>query len=370
MTAHPLVGTRHAAFQRRLSAYVEQRIATRATAWEQDARCPRSAVLRFGRSGFLSLDPWRNALVAEQLPKGDSLGFALAVFVQANLAAPLLRRLSTVQQRRQWLTPLLEGRLLAAVAVSEPAAGSDVAAVSTSAERIPDGFVLNGHKTYITVGSVADLLIVAARTEKDRRPRDLSLFLVPSRSRGVIVEPLRMLGLNTSGPASIRLSNVHVAKDALLGNEGEAFGWILEGLSRERLFGGLAVVAWAEHALGRARAWARHRRAFNAPLSTFQAVRHRFAELAASLEAARQLNYATFRRWVDGRSVGRETAIVKLFSYEVAADAIDACVQIHGGAGYVDSHWASRYYRDARALSIAAGTPEVMKDLIAAHLKW
>jgi alkylation response protein AidB-like acyl-CoA dehydrogenase len=370
MTGHPLVGARHASFHRRLRAYVERRVCPRAAAWEGEGRCPRSALLAFGRAGFLSLDPWRNALLAEELPRGDSLGFALAVFVQANLAAPLLRRLCTSRQRVQWLTPLIQGRRLAAVAVSEPSAGSDVASLSTTAERTRDGFVLNGEKTYITVAAVADVLIVAARTQANRSPRALSLFLIPARARGVTIEPLRMLGLNTSGPASIRLSNVRVGSDALLGREGDAFGWILDGLSRERLYGGLAVVAWAEHALERARQWARERQAFGAPLSTYQTVRHRFADLATSLEAARQLNYATFRRWIEGSRVARETAMVKVFSYRVAADAIDACVQIHGGAGYVDSHWASRSYRDARALSIAAGTPEVMKDLIAAYLKW
>jgi alkylation response protein AidB-like acyl-CoA dehydrogenase len=370
MTPHALVGTRHAGFHRRLRTYVQQRIGPRAESWERDARCPRAALLAFGRAGFLSLDPWRTALVAEELPRGDSLGFALAAFVQASLVAPLFARLGRPRQREQWLTPLLSGRRLGAVAVTEPQAGSDLAGIGARAERTRDGFVLNGLKTYITAASVADVLIVAAKTGTETAHRSLSLFVVPARARGVTVEPQRMLGLNTSGPASVHLTDVHLGKDALLGREGDGFAWILEGLNRERLFGGLAVVAWAEHALARARAWAAGRTAFGARVSSFQAVRHRFAELAASLEAARQLNYATFRRWTDGRGAAREIAMMKVFSYRTAADAIDACVQVHGGAGYLDSHWASRHYRDARALSIAAGTPEVMKDVIAAYLLW
>jgi alkylation response protein AidB-like acyl-CoA dehydrogenase len=370
MSSHPLVGTRHAAFHQRLRDYVDRRIKPRAESWEHEARCPRAALLAFGRAGFVSLDPWRNALLAEELPCGDSLGFALAVFVQANLVAPLLKRLSSARQRAKWLTPLLQGQRLGAMAVSEPEAGSDVASINTTAARTPDGFVLNGEKTYITVAAVADLLIVAARTDPEASHHALSLFVVPTRTRGVEVRPLRLLGLNTSGAAAVRLTAVRVSREALLGREGDGFAWVLDGLSRERLFGGLAVVAWADHALARARSWARERMAFGSRLSAFQAVRHRFAELASSLEAARQLNYAIFRRWVEGHSVTKETAMIKLFSYRVATEAIDACVQIHGGAGYLESHWSSRYYRDARALSIAAGVPEVMKDLIAAHLKW
>ena len=370
MIAHALGGRTHGDFHRRLRTYIERRIRPRAEAWEREGACPRRALLAFGRAGFISTDAARNALVAEELPRGDSLGFALAVFVQASLVAPLLHRLCTRSQREAWLGPILRGAKVGAVAVTERQAGSDVAAIVTRAERRGREFVLYGEKTYITAAAVADLLIVAARTGDGRSHRALSLFLVPARARGVTVEPLRMLGLNTSGPAAIRLDGVRLGREALLGREGDGFAWVLDGLNRERLFGGLAVVAWAEHALARARQWAAQRTAFGSTLSSFQATRHRFAELAASLEAARQLNYATFRSWLAGRAVTKEIAMVKLFSYRAAADAIDACVQIHGGAGYVDSHWSSRYYRDARALPIAAGTPEVMKDLIAAYLRW
>jgi alkylation response protein AidB-like acyl-CoA dehydrogenase len=308
--------------------------------------------------------------VAEELPSGESLGFALAAFVQANLIGPLLKRLGTRRQREEWLAPLIAGRILGAMAVTEAQAGSDVTGVQTIATRSPNGFVLTGEKTYITAASVADLLIVAATSTIPASRETISLFLVPARTPGVTVDRMKMLGLNTSGPARIRLSDVQVSRDRILGAEGDGFAWVLDGLTRERLFGGLGAVAWAGGALARARAWARERSVFGRTLSTFQTVRHRFAELETTLEAARQLNYATFRRWVDGGNVAREVAMIKVFSYRAAADAIDACVQIHGAAGYVDAHWASRYYRDARALSIAAGTPEVMNDIIAAYLKW
>jgi citronellyl-CoA dehydrogenase len=362
---------RHARFRARVRQYVARRVRPRADAWERDGVCPKRALLAFAGAGFVTGDPWRNAVVAEELPLGDSLGFALAVFVQANLVGPLLADLGSRAQRRAWLAPLLAGRLAGAVAVTEPGAGSDVAAIATTAARDGARYVLNGEKVYITAAAVADLLIVAAKAERAaaRSTDAISLFLVPARTPGVRVEPMRMLGLNTSGPGCMRLDDVRLGPEALIGRPGAGFAAIQEGLNRERLFGGLAAVAWAAHALERTRAWMRQRTAFGRRLADLQALRHHVAELATAIEAARALNYATFDRWVRDEPVARDIAMIKLFSYRAAADAVDACLQMHGGAGYVDDHWTARAYRDARALTLAAGTPEVMKELIAAYLR-
>jgi alkylation response protein AidB-like acyl-CoA dehydrogenase len=143
----------------------------------------------------------------------------------------------------------------------------------------------------------------------------------------------------------------------------------MRALDRERLLGGLAAVAWAAYALERTIAWTKERRAFGRPLAKLQVVRHQLADAATLLEAARQFNYATFVRWAQGEAVSREIAMIKVFSYQSAQQVIDRCLQLHGGAGYMAEHWTSRFYRDARALTIAAGTPEVMKELVAAHLR-
>jgi alkylation response protein AidB-like acyl-CoA dehydrogenase len=155
----------------------------------------------------------------------------------------------------------------------------------------------------------------------------------------------------------------------LLGTEGEGFAYIQRALNRERLFGGIAAASWAEYAMERTIIFARQRHAFGQKISRFQAIRHQFADMATRLEAARQLNRATFERWLAGENVSRQICMIKLFSYQVAQDVIGSCLQLHGGLGYTDGHWSSRYYRDARALTIAAGTPEVMRDLIAAYLR-
>lgn len=358
----------HERFRRAVRRVVEQELRPHAERWERARRLPRRALLACARQGWLSASSWEQAVLAEELPRCDSLGLALSVFVQGNLIAPLVEALGTPDQKTRWLQPIRRGRAVGALAVSEPECGSDFAAIRTRGRRRGTRIVLDGTKTYVTNAAGADLLIVAARTDGEGLA-GLSLVLVPLASRGVRVEALEGLGLATSGMGRITLKGVRVPASDVLGRAGAGFGYIMQALDRERLLGGIAAVGWAAYALERTIAWTRTRRAFGRPLSKLQVVRHQLADAAISLEAARQLNYATFRGWLDGRDVSREIAMIKVFSYLAAQQVIDRCLQLHGGAGYMSDHWTSRFYRDARALTIAAGTPEVMKELIAAHLR-
>ncbi len=252
--------------------------------------------------------------------------------------------------------------------MTEPDAGSDFAALRTTGRRTGRHIVLDGTKTYVTNATAADLLIVAVRTEGDGLA-GLSLVLVPRTTRGVRVEGLATLGLSTSAMGRITLSGCRVPADHILGRAGAGFGYILRALDRERLLGAVAAVSWAAFALERTVTWAKHRRAFGRTLAKMPVVRHQIADAAIALEAARQLNYATLATWATGRDVAKEIAMIKVFSYQAAQQVIERCLQLHGGAGYMAGHWTSRFYRDARALTIAAGTPEVMKELIAVHLR-
>lgn len=357
------------AFRLRVRKFVERELRPRASTWERAGAFPRSVLKEFGRRGLLSLDPPRNAMLAEELPRCEALGLALSVFVQANLVGPLLAELGTTSQKKLWLQPLLKGNLIGALAVSEPTAGSDFGALRCTARHDGDCFFVEGVKTYVTNGACADLLIVAARTRNEPNNGALSLLLVPAKAQGVRVKRLATLGLKSAATGEITLRNVRVPEAALLGEEGAAFSYVQQALNRERLFGGLACVAWAQYALDKTAIFARQRQAFGRSLTKFQAIRHQFAEMAAWLEAARQLNYSAFARWTGGKDATKEICMVKLFSYQTAQQVIERCLQVHGGAGYLDDHWISRFYRDARALTIAAGTPEIMKDLIAAYLR-
>lgn len=355
-------------FRKTVRRFVERELAPRAEQWERQERFPRAAVTACGRAGLLALDAPRMAVLAEELARCESAGVALTILVQAALVAPLLERYGSEPQRRAYLTPLRAGRLVGAMAVTEPEAGSDLAALRTTAVDRRGGLVLNGEKTYITNAAAADVLVVAARLGEGADTA-LSLVVVPSNAPGVRVAPVPSLGLKTTAMGRITLRNCRVPREALLGEPGAGYAYVQDALNRERLFGGIGCVAWAGYAIEKTAAYLRARRAFGRPISRFQAVRHQLADLAAALEAARQLNYATFVRWQSGVDAMKDIAMIKLFSFAQAQHAIETCLQLHGGLGYRDDHWVSRWYRDARALTIAAGTPEVMRDLIAACLR-
>ena len=355
-------------FRAEARRFVERELAPAAERCERDGRFPRRALTACGRRKYLSLDPARSAVLAEELVRCDSIGVALSVFVQAGLIGPMLRRLGTDAQKRTFLAPVEAGRLAGAMAVSEPHSGSDFAALTCRAAPDRRGFIVDGEKTYITGAAAAEFLVVAVRIAGDQNS-DISLLLVPTDARGVRVTPLAPLGLTTTALGRVTFRHCRVARDAVLGEPGAAYGYIHDALNRERLYGGIGAVAWAARALEKTAAFLRARRAFGRSLSRFQAIRHQMADLATELEASRQLNYATFVRWSAGEAVTKEIAMIKLFSYRAAQRVIESCLQMHGGLGYMADHWTSRWYRDARALTIAAGTPEVMRELIAAHLR-
>ena len=357
----------HEQFRKKVRAFVDQELRPHSAAWEEAGEFPRSVLLECAQRGLFLSDPWLNGILAEELPRCESLGFALSFLVQANLITPLLEEFGSAEQKAAYVPALRRGQIMGAMAVSESGAGSDFAALQCRAHISGDDLVLQGEKTYITNAVFADFLIVAALIPE--LAEGLTLILVPAKNDGTTIERSRTLGLCASGTGRIRFDGCRVKRDQLLGAAGEGFGQVQRALNRERLFGGIACVAWADYAMQKALVFARERKAFGNTINQFQAIRHEFAEMATQLEAARSLNYQTFSRWIQGESVTREICMIKLFSYTAAQQAITQCLQIHGGLGYMDDHWTSRFYRDARALTIAAGTPEVMKEMIAAYMR-
>jgi acyl-CoA dehydrogenase len=364
------------AFRGQVRRFVAKEIAPRVPALERTARFPRAVIAACGRRGYLQLDAPRAAIFAEELVRCDSMGVALSVFVQAGLIAPLLEEWGSASQKKARLEPVRAGRMVGALAVTEPDAGSDIAALRATARvHKPRGetqrpqLLLDGEKTYITAAAAADFLIVAARVTEAAPDRDVSLVIVPADVKGVRITRLQPLGLDVTAMGRVVLRDCRVPMDSIVGARGSGYQYILDALDRERLFGGIGAVAWAQRALEKTTAFLRDRRAFGRPVSKHQAVRHQLADCATALAAAQQLNYAAYVEWVAGRRATSHIAMVKLFSYREAQRAIELCLQLHGGLGYMGEQWISRWYRDARALTIAAGTPEVMRDLIAAHLR-
>ena len=361
-------------------SWVVRELAPHADEWEREREFPFRHV--FEQAGALGLfgakydetyggtgpDLIADAVITEELARCGSGGVAAALGAHKDLGPYYVFRFGTEEQRRRWLVPAVAGARIGALAVTEPGAGSDVAAIATRAAKASGGWLLTGSKTFITNGPIADFVVVAARTgggadHKDRHD-GLSLFVVDAGTPGFTAHRMDTLGWRTSHTGELLFDDVVVADDALLGVEGRGFHQIMEAFDWERLVMALAAVAGAERTLDLAIAYARERNAFGRPVAKFQTWRHRFADLATDIEAARSLTYGALRRVVAGEHATREVSMAKWYATELAWRVADEALQVHGGYGYMMEYPVQRAWRDARLGPIGGGTTEVMKEII------
>jgi acyl-CoA dehydrogenase len=286
------------------------------------------------------------------------------------MSSPWLVRFGTEEQRRRYLPPIARGEIVCALAITEPGAGSDMARLSTRARRDGDHWVLTGAKTFITNGVHGDLYFVAARTRDDGPPhRGLSQFLVERGTPGLIVSrTLDKTGMRASDTAELAFDGVRVPAANLLGEEGRGFYQLASGLQRERLMAAVLCVAASQRALEDCQAYLQHRQAFGRPLAEMQVLRHRLADMATRIEAARRLTYHAAALFGDGQPCEREVSMAKLFAAEMASAIGFDAVQLHGGYGYMREFPVERFARDYRLWTIASGTSEMMREIIAKKL--
>jgi len=261
----------------------------------------------------------------------------------------------------------IKGEKILCLGITEPDAGSDVAGIKTRAvyDEATDEYVINGSKTYITNGHRADVIVLVTKTDAEAGYDGFSLFLVPMDTPGGIREKkLEKLGMHASDTALLAFQDVRVPASALLGEKGKGFYHIMWELQGERLIGAAGCVAGAQQAFDKTLAYAKEREAFGRPIGNFQVIRHKFAEMATKIEAARQLTYMTAWRFNNGEYPVREISMAKLYAAQVACEVADECLQIHGGAGYMKEYGIERVWRDMRLNRIGAGTDEVMLDVI------
>jgi acyl-CoA dehydrogenase len=356
--------------------FVRRSLAPNAEAWEAAGTFPvREVFAAAGEVGLFGAkveevyggtgpDPVADAVITEELARCGSGGVAASLGAHKDLAVHHLHRLGTDDQRARWLVPAVAGRLVGALAVTEPGAGSDVAAIRTRAERVAGGWSLSGAKTFITNGPVADLVIVAARTGPGEGHDGLSLFAVEAGTPGFSATRIETVGWRTSHTGELGFEGCQVADHALLGEQGAGFRHLMEGFVWERMVMALAAVSGAGLTLDDAISYAGHRQAFGRPLARFQVWRHRFADLATELEAARALAYHALRTIVAGEDAGTVVSMAKWLATELAWKVADEALQVHGGYGYMTEFPVQRAWRDARLGPIGGGTTEVMKDLI------
>jgi alkylation response protein AidB-like acyl-CoA dehydrogenase len=289
----------------------------------------------------------------------------MGVAVHTDMATPPVHVFGTEEQKQRYLVPAIKGEKISCLGITEPDAGSDVSGIKTRAVRDGDEWVINGSKTYITNGHRADVIVLVTKTDPDAGYDGFTLFLVPMDAPGVIREQrLRKLGMHASDTALLAFQDVRVPDSARLGEVGKGFYNIMWELQGERLIAAAGCNAGAQRAFDKTLAYAMERKAFGRQIGKFQAIRHKFAEMATKIEASRQLTYTTAWRFGGGEYPVREISMAKLYASRMLCEVADECLQIHGGAGYMVEYGIERVWRDARLNRIGAGTDEVMLDVI------
>ncbi len=370
-----LFAPEHEQLRTSVRSFVEKELAPNAAEWEAQEAFPRDLFLRVGELGFFGMkypesvggsgpDSVADAVVTEEFARIGSGGVSASLGAHKDLASLYLFNFGEPEQHERWLRPSMEGRYVGALAVTEPDAGSDVAGLRTSAKRDGSDWIINGSKTFITNGQWADYIVVAAKTDPEAGHHGLTLFVVDAGTPGFEARRLRMLGWRTSNTGELSFNNVRVPDANRLGDEGSGFYAIMRNFAWERLCMSLGAVSGATKTYEVAKQYALERQAFNRPVGKFQVWRHRFADMATRLEAARSMTYNALRLVVEGEDPIREVAMAKLYSNALAFEIADECVQIHGGYGYMMEFPAQRAWRDTRLGPIGGGTDEIMREII------
>jgi acyl-CoA dehydrogenase len=370
----------HDAFRRTVKTFVEREIKPFVAQWERAELFPRELYAKAAALGFFGLKYEQayggtdagflfEAVMHEELSKCGSGGVAAGLGAQATIATGPLHLFGTDDQKRRFLAPAIRGEKIGAFAVTEPDAGSDVAGLKTVARRDGDQFVITGNKTYITSGVRADYVILAVKTDVSRGHKGVSMLLVEKGTPGFFVgRALQKLGWRASDTAELVFDQCRVPAANLLGQENEGFGQIMGNFQWERLTLALGAIGAAEDIFAQAVSFVKHRHAFGQQVSTFQVVRHRLAEMATQLEAARQLTYHALRLHSAGEWALAQTAMAKKYATEMCCQLADQALQLHGGAGYMMDFDIQRHWRDARLGPIGGGTSEIMNEIIAKQL--
>jgi acyl-CoA dehydrogenase len=373
----------HGMLRRSVRAFVEKEVAPRVDEWEAAGQIPKTFWRRLGELGFLGLefpveyggaggDFLASVVLGEEMARCRSGGVAFSVLVHTDMSSPWLTRFGNDAQKRKYLPGVTKGEIVCALGITEPGTGSDMANLATRAVRNGDHYLLTGSKIFITNGVYGDLYFVAARTgagSADRRHDGISMFLVERGLPGFTVSrKLDKMGMRASDTAELVFHDCPVPAENLLGVEGRGFQQLASGLQRERIMAGVLALSGAAQALEDSMAYIRERHAFDGPLSAKQALRHRVADMATEIEAARALLYRAAQLYNDGEDCITEVSMAKLFATEVANRVAYQAVQLHGGYGYMREFPVERFFRDVRLWTIASGTSEIMKEIIAKRL--
>ncbi len=370
--------TEHEMFRRTVRDVVEHEIDPFADEWEDKHGFPAHDLFpKLAQLGLLGLeyapadggqgvDHSFTVILGEELGRAQCGGVPMAIAVHTDMATPSLARYGSAELKARYLAPALRGEHVAAVAVTEPDAGSDVAAIQTRAVRDGDHLVINGSKLYITNGAQADWLCLLVRTGDERGYRGMSQVIFPTDTPGFHVSrTLRKLGNHSSDTAELSFVNARVPITNVIGEIGRGFQQQMQQFQNERLIASYMAVGQCEVAIQRTLDYLRQRKAFGKPLVEHQWIQFHMAELSAELDLLRHYNYAAAEAIVAGQDATRFATVAKLTAGRLVRKVADTCLQFHGGIGYMDETWTSRFFRDSRLLSIGGGTDEIMLNVLA-----
>ncbi len=349
--------------------------------WEAAGIVPRDVFAAAGELGFLGMavpeefggggtDDFRfNLVIIEEVQLAGVSGAGLGLTLHNDICLPYFLRYATEEQRHRWLKGIASGELITAIAMTEPGIGSDLASMATTAIRDGDHYLVNGSKTFITNGINADLVITAVKTDPTQRHRGMSLVVLERGMDGFERgRNLDKIGLHAQDTAELFFSDVRVPVANLLGQEGQGFGQLVANLPQERLSIAAAGVAAARAALGWTVDYVAQRQAFGQPVGAFQNTRFVLAEVATEVEVAQSFVDRCVLGLNRGDLTVEEAAMAKWWCTELQKRAVDRCLQLFGGYGYMNEYPIARAYADARVTTIYGGTTEIMKEIIGRNL--
>ncbi|MGZ5358154.1 MAG: acyl-CoA dehydrogenase family protein [Solirubrobacterales bacterium] len=371
----------HEELRQTINRFVSTEIAPHVDEWEEAREFPRELFTRCGELGFLGLkypvelggqggDYLHDAVWTEELARaGAGGGVAAGLGGHTGIGTPPIFKFGTDDQQQRFLVPAIKGEKIAALGITEPNAGSDVASIKTFARKVDGGYVVNGSKTFITNGVRADLLVCAVKTTEEGGHHGISFLVLEREMPGYeVTRKLEKMGWHSSDTGELSFTDVEVPDENLLGEENGGFYLIMANFQWERLLMALGAVGAMQKLIEVTVAYAKERQAFGRPIGSFQAIRHKVAEMATIAEAAKAMTYNALRLFHDGHDAIREVTEAKLFTQRNAVWIADECLQIHGGYGYMREYGIERAVRDARLGPIGGGTDEVMKEILGKQL--
>lgn len=357
--------------------FLEQEVVPHYDSWEKNHKMPRDMWNTMGSAGLLLVDfPEKYGaadasfdvcqMIQEEMCRLNLHALATGYNIHANIVAPYLLHIGNQEQQDRWLPAMVTGEVLTALAMTEPGAGSDLANIRTKAIKDGDDYILNGSKTFITNGNEANMIIVCAKTDINAGSKGISLFLVDTSLPGFSTgKPIEKIGQHSSDTGELFFENMRIPGDALLGEEGKGFVYLMQELPRERLGCAVQAIGHAQGALDLTCEYVKERKAFGQSVSQFQNTRFKLAQCQTDLELCRALLEKHMLKYQRDEMTVTDAAMLKLAATEMQVSLINECLQLFGGYGYTDEYPISRFYRDARIQTIYAGTSEIMKEVIA-----